>query len=505
MTTYTPIARLPIMTPGDQAVTNAWGAICNAAYSAIEQVAAGVVNIDLTGVSTYTLSTANDAADQARMAFLQFINTPSGTCTVTMPAVARIGWVQNLATTSIILTTGVSGGTTLTVPTGTAFLYYCDGVDVSAVSLLPPGVFSALAGVLIGNNVTYSAKDSGGTARALLGIGSDNNTNLTMGGGTGFQIVGQSGSPTLMYMQPGGGTTYNFALSAVGLLTGQAGVTATGMDANGAHLRATNTSYGVMLRNDNANAYFLQTASGSPTGTWNGYRPFSWSLTTGAVSIDSTGAGVTLGGAENVIGLSTGPGHVPIGGIIDWPGDGRYLPAGWYLCDGQWLSRTTCAALFAVFGTYYGAGDGSTSFAIPDLRGRMTAGLDNMGGTAVNRVTGSSGIAGTTLGAVGGNELLHAHTHGDYGHGHGDSGHAHSDAGHNHGYTTSDFTNGSGPDGAGRSGGATFQGTATGYASISVGYANISTGYANLAVVGSGASQNMPPVMMLNKIIFAGA
>ena len=75
---------------------------------------------------------------------------------------------------------------------------------------------------------------------------------------------------------------------------------------------------------------------------------------------------------------------------------------------GQALSRTTYAALHALFasaGYPYGSGDGSTTFNLPDLRGRGLFGKDDMGGSAANRITaGGSGITGTALGAAGGAE-----------------------------------------------------------------------------------------------------
>ena len=83
-----------------------------------------------------------------------------------------------------------------------------------------------------------------------------------------------------------------------------------------------------------------------------------------------------------------------------------------------------------VVGTTYGVGDGSTTFNLPDLRGRAVAGLDNMGGTAANRLTsGGSGINGIVLGASGGSETVtltgaqtglpgHSHTITDPGHSH---------------------------------------------------------------------------------------
>lgn len=81
------------------------------------------------------------------------------------------------------------------------------------------------------------------------------------------------------------------------------------------------------------------------------------------------------------------------------------IPADWYLCYGQAVSRTTYAAAFAVLGTIWGAGDGSTTFNLPDLRGRGLLGVDTMGGTAAGRITsGVSGISGATLGATGGSQ-----------------------------------------------------------------------------------------------------
>jgi microcystin-dependent protein len=103
--------------------------------------------------------------------------------------------------------------------------------------------------------------------------------------------------------------------------------------------------------------------------------------------------------AQGVVGLNAAP-----PGIIA-PYAGSTAPTGWLLCFGQNVSRTTFAALFAALGTTYGAGDGSTTFGLPDLRGRAIAGKDDMGGTAASRLTsGASGIAGATLGASGGAE-----------------------------------------------------------------------------------------------------
>ena len=65
-------------------------------------------------------------------------------------------------------------------------------------------------------------------------------------------------------------------------------------------------------------------------------------------------------------------------------------PAGWLKCNGAAVSRTTYAALFALIGTTYGSGDGSTTFKLPDLRGEFVRGWDDGKGTDAGRVVGSS-------------------------------------------------------------------------------------------------------------------
>lgn len=65
-------------------------------------------------------------------------------------------------------------------------------------------------------------------------------------------------------------------------------------------------------------------------------------------------------------------------------------PAGWLKCNGQAVSRTTYAELFAILGTTYGAGNGSTTFNVPDYRGEFPRGLDEGRGVDSGRVLGSS-------------------------------------------------------------------------------------------------------------------
>jgi len=105
-----------------------------------------------------------------------------------------------------------------------------------------------------------------------------------------------------------------------------------------------------------------------------------------------------IGNGSNLTGLVT----LPSGIVL--PYGGTSAPSGFILADGSSLSRTTFAALFAIFGTTYGSASGTT-FTVPDLRGRVVAGQDDMGGASANRLTGlSGGVNGDTLGGAGGAE-----------------------------------------------------------------------------------------------------
>lgn len=74
------------------------------------------------------------------------------------------------------------------------------------------------------------------------------------------------------------------------------------------------------------------------------------------------------------------------------------IPQGWLLCDGSAVSRSTFARLFTALGTLYGTGDGSTTFNVPDLRGRAIFGKDS-----ASRITVAGGnFDGTVLGGTGG-------------------------------------------------------------------------------------------------------
>jgi microcystin-dependent protein len=190
-----------------------------------------------------------------------------------------------------------------------------------------------------------------------------------------------------------------------------------------------------------------------------------------------------------------------IGEVRAFAGYSSQIPAGWYECYGQAVSRTTYAQAFYQIGTQWGAGDGSTTFNLPDLRGSALFGADNMGGSPANRLTaGGSGVPGNTVGGTGGSQYTQNHNHGINDPGHN---HALTDPTHYHAFETQDRGS-SNPDGIPNSdAGAAGPNGATASASTGITIASAVTGV-TANPYGSGNSQNVPPAAVIYWIIYLG-
>jgi microcystin-dependent protein len=121
-------------------------------------------------------------------------------------------------------------------------------------------------------------------------------------------------------------------------------------------------------------------------------------------------------GAFYLRGFYGNPYNIPLAGGLDYWG-GTAPNSAFAFAFGQAISRTTYANLYALIGSAYGAGDGSTTFNLPDKRGRVSAGADGMGGVNAGRLSGATvnsvgigGVGGTETHALTTNEIP-AHTH----------------------------------------------------------------------------------------------
>lgn len=86
-------------------------------------------------------------------------------------------------------------------------------------------------------------------------------------------------------------------------------------------------------------------------------------------------------------------------------------PSGWLKANGTAVSRTTYADLFAAIGTFYGPGDGSTTFNLPDLRGEFLRGYDDGRGVDAGRTFGSAQAAAMLDHTHSGTTSSYTHTH----------------------------------------------------------------------------------------------
>ena len=93
------------------------------------------------------------------------------------------------------------------------------------------------------------------------------------------------------------------------------------------------------------------------------------------------------------------------GMVVPYAGVDSKVPTGWLFCNGQAVSRSTYSGLFGVISTTYGVGDGSATFNVPDLRGRIPA--NGYGGGALGT---SGGLENVTLTAS--QAAMKSHNHG---------------------------------------------------------------------------------------------
>lgn len=131
--TFTTRLRIEQQVPGANA--NNWGSIANASFNMLESAIADITSVSVTG-GNVTLTSANNAADQARAAMLIFTGTPGTTRTVTAPDVEKLYWVLNSSDSTITFKSGA--GTTVSIPTLYRALVYDDGATNSAAMVLLP-------------------------------------------------------------------------------------------------------------------------------------------------------------------------------------------------------------------------------------------------------------------------------------------------------------------------------------------------------------------------------
>lgn len=184
---------------------------------------------------------------------------------------------------------------------------------------------------------------------------------------------------------------------------------------------------------------------------------------------------------------------LPAGMVAPYAGSGA--PTGWLFCLGQAVSRSTYATLYALVGTTYGSGDGSTTFNLPNLQSNVVVGL-NSGDTNFNALGKSGGEETHTLTTT---EMpSHNHTINDPTHNHGVN-----DPGHNHGIygRIEAVTSPPGPGRTASDPGSANNNTTTMGNGTGINLSAASTGVTINNAGGGGAHNNLQPYLTLNYII----
>ena len=216
--------------------------------------------------------------------------------------------------------------------------------------------------------------------------------NLSSFAGAGSQFFDDSGVPLA------GGLIYSYLAGTTTPLVSYTSSTGLTAHPNPIVLDSAGRINEVWVAEGTNCKFVLKTSTNVLIGTYDSLFPIA-SL---PVSIYNGGTGATTAeGARINLGLGTF--LVPTGSLIMWPS--VTVPTDWKLCNGDAISRTTFATLYALIGTTFGVGDGTTTFNLPNYKNRMPYGADTV---AVGATGGSANaiVVSHNHGGVTGNQSV---------------------------------------------------------------------------------------------------
>lgn len=352
--TYSPDLRIELIANGEQSGT--WGTTTNSNLGTIiEDAISGLVTYN-TATQKYALTAVNGGADQARCAALAISTSYTGDFEIYVPPVTKLYVFKNTDTTydatvycSDTIGSTAPGGDGVVVAPGKTVLLQSDGTDITEqINHFVGNITFGDTGVATGGNIAVRGSATI-TDSAFLGDTTPQQVTISIATpGVVTMVSGVSPKP---------GATIVFSTT---------GALPTGLTEG--------TTYYVRTSSWTSTAFTVSTTSASgsavnTTGSQSGTQTISRvSLTATPPSASNNTQIATTAFVQSQV--------PPTGSMTMW--STGTAPTGWLLCDGAAVSRTTYAALFAVISTTYGAGNGTTTFNVPNLENRVPIGAGGL-------------------------------------------------------------------------------------------------------------------------------
>ena len=384
--TYTDNGGIEKIGLGEQA--GAWGTTTNNNFDIIDRLVNGVGAITLSG-TTHTLTTSDGSLSEGMYKVLVLGGSPSGTNTITISPnnADKLYFVKNGTSQTATFTQG--SGSDVSILAGNGAIIFADGAGSGAA-------VTDLTSLL---SVKSLAPSSGDITLDAAG-------DIDLDAGGGDVKISDDGTEILRITNSSSDVIIRPVVDEKDIIFQQRdGTEVARIEDNG--------TFNVVTGKLAINATAI-TSTADELNLLDGGTSVGSSITIA----DTDGVVVNDGGTMKSVPASDFKEYImPTGALM--PYAGTSAPTGFLLCYGQAISRSTYADLFSAISTTYGTGDGSSTFNLPDLRGRVVAGQDDMGGSSANRLTDQTGgLNGDTLGDTGGSEThtlsnaqMPSHTH----------------------------------------------------------------------------------------------
>ena len=384
--TYTDNGGIEKIGLGEQA--GAWGTTTNNNFDIIDRLVNGVGAITLSG-PTHTLTTSDGSLSEGMYKVLVLGGSPSGTNTITISPnnADKLYFVKNGTSQTATFTQG--SGSDVSILAGNGAIIFADGAGAGAA-------VTDLTSLL---SVKSLAPSSGDITLDAAG-------DIDLDAGGGDVKISDDGTEILRITNSSSDVIIRPVVDEKDIIFQQRdGTEVARIEDNG--------TFNVVTGKLAINATAI-TSTADELNLLDGGTSVGSSITIA----DTDGVVVNDGGTMKSVPASDFKEYImPTGAVLPYAGSSA--PTGFLLCYGQAISRSTYADLFSAISTTYGTGDGSSTFNVPDLRGRVVAGQDDMGGSSANRLTDQTGgLNGDTLGDTGGSEThtlttaqMPAHTH----------------------------------------------------------------------------------------------